>query len=254
MTLSIATPLLVTFLLATIRAAAWLVVAPPFATKVIPGTVKGLLSIALALPVAGRLTPPVLDGGVGQLIGLALVQVIVGGALGYLTMLAFAAIEAAGNLIDVFGGFTLSSSFDPLSMSQNSVFGKLFQMLAVALLFTLNLHIVVLAGFMHSYNAIPIDAGISMATMSQLATHGLTILVESAAQIAGPLIGVLFLADVGLALMTRVAPSMNVFSLGFPIKMLITLSLVGLTFPELSRVLGDLIDLSTQATLALGAG
>lgn len=254
MTLSVATPLLVTFLLASIRAAAWLVVAPPFATKVVPATVKGLLSIALALPVAPRLTPPVLNDSVGQLVGLVIVQVVVGAALGFLTMLAFAAIEAAGNLIDVFGGFTLSNSFDPLSMSQNSVFGRLHQMLAIALLFTLNLHIVVLQGFLHSYDAIPLDSGVSMSSMSELATHGLTTMVAAAAQIAGPLIGVLFLADVGLALMTRVAPSMNVFSLGFPIKMLITLSLVGLTFPELGRVLGELIDVSTQATLALGTG
>jgi flagellar biosynthetic protein FliR len=167
-------------------------------------------------------------------------------------MVAFATIEAAGNLIDLFGGFTLSSSFDPLSMSQNSVFGRLHQMLAIVLLFALNLHLVVIGGLIRSYDAIPLGAGLSLSSVAQLATHGLSTLLLSAAQIAGPLIAVLFLADVGLALMTRVAPSMNVFSLGFPLKMLITLSLVGLTFPQLGRVLSDLVTSATNSTLSLG--
>jgi flagellar biosynthetic protein FliR len=254
MSLTVATPYLVAFLLASLRAAAFLVVAPPFSSKAIPPLVKGLLSMAFALPVTSSLVVPGLGSDLAQMLGLALEQILVGAALGFLVLLAFAAIESAGNLIDVFGGFTLASSFDPMMQSQNSVFGRLYQMLAVTLLFGLNLHVVVMAGFMRSFTAVPLTGHLSMASFSQIATHGVTTLVVAAAQIAGPLIGVLFLADVGLALMTRVSPSMNVFSLGFPIKMVITLSLVGLTFPEVSRVLSTLVDSSAGIAAHLAGG
>ena len=52
----------------------------------------------------------------------------------------------------------------------------------------------------------------------------------AAVQIAGPLLVVLFLADVGLGLLTRVAPALNAFALGFPLKILLTLSLGGVVF------------------------
>ena len=57
----------------------------------------------------------------------------------------------------------------------------------------------------------------------------------AAVQIAGPLIVVLFLADVGLGLLTRVAPALNAFSLGFPLKILLTLTLAGFMFLALPR-------------------
>jgi flagellar biosynthetic protein FliR len=63
----------------------------------------------------------------------------------------------------------------------------------------------------------------------------------SALEIAGPLLAVLFLADIGLGLLTKAAPSLNVFSLGFPLKIFITLSLIGVTFLALPDALSMLL-------------
>jgi uncharacterized membrane protein SpoIIM required for sporulation len=64
-----------------------------------------------------------------------IMQVFVGAALGFITYLFFAAIQAAGDLLDVFGGFTLAMAYDPLSQSQSSIFGRFYNLLAVTLLF-----------------------------------------------------------------------------------------------------------------------
>src|SRR2546421_7821652 len=93
------------------RAAAWLAIGPPFNGPMLPGPIKGLLSIALALPVAGPLagqaTALGTDNGARILLAAG-EQVVVGAALGFITALFFAAAQAAGDLIDVFGGFSLA--------------------------------------------------------------------------------------------------------------------------------------------------
>jgi flagellar biosynthetic protein FliR len=69
---------------------------------------------------------------------------------------------------------------------------------------------------------------------------GVTQMTLSALQIAGPLIAVLFLADVGLGLLTRVAPALNAFVLGFPLKIILTIALVALGAVALPQLVGSL--------------
>jgi flagellar biosynthesis protein FliR len=220
-------------LLAGLRTVAFLVVAPPFSTKVVPAAVKVALAVALTLPLAGRLQATVGVTDLPTLLSRAAMQVFVGTVLGFACYLVFAAVQAAGDLIDLFGGFSLASAYDPLSMTSNSVFGRFHQLLATTLLFALNGHLLVLNGFLLSFKALPLDAGVDLGSLDHLLTHGLGDLVLSALQIAGPLVAALFLSDVSLGLLTKVSPQLNAFSLGFPLKILVTLLLFGLTLPLL---------------------
>ena len=74
----------------------------------------------------------------------------------------------------------------------------------------------------------------------------------AALQIAGPMVAVLLLADVALALLSRAAPALNIFQLGFPVKIMLTLAMLGLTFPLLPPALDTLMEHATRAML-LGA-
>jgi flagellar biosynthetic protein FliR len=244
--LSIPMSTFVAFLLATVRSAAWLVISPPFSSRVIPSRIKALLAAALALLVTPRLaaSAPALDPA--PLLGALLQQVAIGVALGFLTALIFAAVQAAGDLIDLFGGFSLAFAFDPLMQTGNSVFGKLYGLLAVTLLFASSGHLLILRGFLATYDVLPLDASLDMARLGELLTAGLVQMFVAALQIAGPLIAVLFLADVGLGLLTRVSPMLNVFSLGFPAKILLTLVLVGMTFPLLPGAVDRLAEKSVE--------
>ena len=88
-------------------------------------------------------------------------QVLVGAAMGFVTYLLFAAVAAAGSLIDVFGGFSLAQGFDPLSMNMNTVFGKFHQLLATVLLFATGGHLLVIGGLLKTFDVLPLgdDAG-----------------------------------------------------------------------------------------------
>lgn len=231
--------------LAAVRITAFLVVAPPFANKGVPGPVKVALGLGLALVVQARL-PRVATTSVAPLIGDVALQALVGLALGFLVWLVFAAVQSAGGLIDLFGGFQLATAFDPMNMVSGATFARLYQMLVVALLVASDAHHVMLLGLVRSFDSLPIGMGLAPAALAQAAISGLTGMTVSALQIAGPLIVVLFLADVGLGLLTRVAPALNAFAMGFPLKILLTVSLGGYVVLTLPGVLAGLSGTATH--------
>jgi flagellar biosynthetic protein FliR len=250
----VATPMLVSLLLGSIRAIAWLVVVPPFASKSVPRQVKVILALALTLPVLPKLAESAPEPTMVGLVGGAALQVAAGASLGFLTYLLFAAIQAAGDLIDLFGGFSLAAAFDPLSGTQNSVFGRMHQMLAVVLLFAIDGHLLVIHGFLKSYDTIPLDAAVPLDDMARLVTTGIGSFFLAALQIAAPLIGVLLLVDLALGLLSKIAPALNPFQIGFPAKILATLLLVGVTIPLLPGAVRSIVDLALQATSAAAGG
>jgi flagellar biosynthesis protein FliR len=245
---------LIAIMLGAIRAGTWMLICPPFNSPLIPAPVKALLSVGLALPLA-----PYLKGGVpsietADIIASALLQVFVGAALGFITLLLFSAIQAAGDLLDVFGGFTLAMAYDPLSMAQSSIFGRFYNLVAVTLLFASDGHQLILRGFLQTFRTLPLNASFSMGTLNQLLVNGVAEMFVSALQIAGPLIAVLFLTDVAFGLLNRVAPALNAFQLGFPAKIFLVLTLSGTAIAMLPEALGGLVEKAVSGVVQLGGG
>jgi flagellar biosynthetic protein FliR len=150
----------------------------------------------------------------------------------------------------VFGGFQLAQAFDPQSMINGAQFTRLFHLAALALLFSSGGYQVILAGLARSFDAVPVDGIFEVSGPAQLLVEGVSQMVLAAVQIAGPLALVLFLADVGLGLITRVAPALNAFAMGFPVKILLTLMLAGIVFIALP----GLVDALTAEALRMMRG
>ena len=241
MGINVSTSLLVAFLLATVRTSAWIVLVPPFGGRTIPGITKAALSMALAFPVANRLAPQAPEPQLGPMLSAILMNVAAGLTLGIVTLVLFSAIRAAGELIDFIGGFSLTQAFDPMMLQNSSIFGRFNQLLAVTLLFASDGYLIIVKGLLSSYDALPLHGTAPLKVLQELITKDVGTFMVSAVEIAGPLLAVLFLADIGLGLLTKAAPSLNVFSLGFPLKILITLSLIGVTFLALPEALSALL-------------
>jgi flagellar biosynthesis protein FliR len=253
MTLTVAGEPLVAYLLASVRIVAWLAVVPPFSGRTVPAMVKVVVSLGLAFAVVPEGGAIPLDT-VGLLLNVA-TQVLVGVAMGFVTYLLLAAIAAAGSLIDVFGGFSLASGFDPLSMNANTVFGKFHQMLATVLLFVSGGHLLVIGGLLQTFEFLPLGSTPQWDSFPDVFLTAFGLFFTTAVQIALPMIAVLFLADLGLALLTKVAPQMQAMTVMFPVKIGLTLLLVGLSFPVLPHAIDRMVDLSNQAMSTLsGAG
>ena len=250
-----------TVLLAGVRIAAFLIIAPPFAHRAVPGQVKAMLAGGLGIAAAPRaaeaaqaagLTPGnSIESGTASFLGEVLLQVLVGLALGFLVSLIFTAVQAAGSLIDLFGGFSLAQTYDPLSKTNGAQFSRLYQLTALVLLFASDAYQVLITGLMHSFDALPLGATIDLGTLAETLTSGVSGMVVASMQIAGPLVAVLFLADVGLGLLTRVAPALNAFALGFPLKILLSLILGASAYLALPHVVASLTDDSITGLLGL---
>ena len=253
MTLTVSGEPLVAYLLASVRILAWLAVVPPFSGRTVPTMAKVVLGLGLAFAAVpdGRAIPV---DTVGLMLNVG-TQVLIGLAMGFITQLLLGAIAAAGALIDVFGGFSLAQGFDPLSLNSNTVFGKFHQMLATVLLFVSGGHLLVIGGLLRTFHFLPLGTSPDWGSFPDVLMTAFGLFFTTAVQIALPMIAVLFISDLGLALLTKVAPQLNAFNVMFPVKIGLTLLLVGLSFPVLPQAVDRLVDLSTQAMSTLsGAG
>lgn len=247
---------LAAFLLVLIRVGTWVWIAPPFGGKMLPPLVRVGISVALAVPMtpsaaAAAGTVPTTPG---PLAWAAVEQVLIGGLLGLVCLTLLSAVQSAGSLIDVVGGFSMAQGFDPLLMQQNAVMSRVYGLIAGVLLLVTGGYMVLLQGFANTFEGLPITGTLSLADGSGGLASLLSTMVVATLQIAAPIVGVAFLADVALGLMSRVAPALNAFALGFPIKIGLTLLLLALTVPMLPPAVLGLSDQAVQAMTAIAGG
>ncbi|MBJ7358602.1 flagellar biosynthetic protein FliR [Nocardioides sp.] len=254
MTVSFAGEPALAFLLASIRIVAWIAVVPPFSSRGVPPMVKVVLSLGLAFAAAPSVDEALIATDTWSLVSTAAVQVAIGVTMGFVTSLLFGAVAAAGSLVDVFGGFSLAQGFDPLSMNGSTVFGTLHQMLATALLFVSGGYLLVFGGLLKTFSVLPVGVTPEIGGAREVLTTAFVMFFVTAVQIALPLVVVLFVADLGLALLTKVAPQLNALSVMFPAKIGLTLLLVGMSFHLLPDVLRNVVDLALEAMSSLAGG
>ena len=233
-------------MLAAVRITAFLVLAPPFSFSGMPLRIKGMLAVALSILVAPRAAEGLTTSMETSAFVVSLVsQLVIGALLGFMVYLVFSAVQSAGSLIDLFAGFQLSQAFDPLMNVNGAQMTRLMQMVALGLLFVSGGAELVLGGLFRTFTALPVTGFLARDAGERL-LPGLGQMFVAAVQIAGPIVVVLFLADVGLGMLTRVAPALNAFSLGFVLKILITLLAAGAIFVALPRIVAALLEDALQ--------
>jgi flagellar biosynthetic protein FliR len=252
-TVEIAPALVTGYLLAMIRAAAWVFVCPPFGNRSVPTLVKVGLATALSLVVGPRLADQAVPLEVGPLLSAAVLQVAAGLALGFLGVLLFATFSFAGGLIDLFSGYSVAQLFDPGTQAPVSIFGQFYAVLATTLLFAIDGHLLLVRGFITSFDAAPLTS-LSVDTMAELVTGDIALFFVSALEIAAPLLAALFLSEAAMGLLSRAAPQMNIFQLGLPVKILVTLSLAGLALPLLPDAVSGITNQVVRQGLTLVRG
>jgi flagellar biosynthetic protein FliR len=229
-------------MLAAVRMTAFIIIAPPFSYRAFPARVKAMLAIGLALAVSPRVTANYVSLDDAAFFGALAQEVITGAILGFLVFVVFSAVQSAGSLIDMFGGFQMAQAYDPGSMINGAQFSRFFHMSALALMFSSGAYLLIIGGLTRSFDALPIGGAIDLASSAETIVGAVSQMFLSAVQIAGPLLVVLFLADAGLGLLTRVAPALNAFALGFPLKIFLTLTLSVVLFAALPGVVASLTD------------
>ncbi|WP_346727609.1 flagellar biosynthetic protein FliR [Mobiluncus mulieris] len=235
---------LTAFMLASIRATAFLVFCPPFSNRAFSGRIKAMLGAGLGLACMQRIGP------VAQtdfFVVECVIQVFIGFSMALMVRIILAAIQMAGSLLDLEGGFAMAQAFDPLTMTNQATFGRVYELTAMALLFTTNGYQLLIMGLARSFTAMPPGMMFDMSNYAERLVYRFAELTMSALEIAGPLLLVLFLTDMGMGLLTKVAPAMNAFTLGFPLKIMVTAFFAPAIMVVLPQLVVKLVDVAVKS-------
>jgi flagellar biosynthesis protein FliR len=228
---------LIAFLLAFVRAGAWMIAMPAFSDiKVIPPSALGGCAAGLALLAAPSIPVGSLPVDTAGLIEAIFLQALTGFAMGFVVNLLLTAFTSAGSLIDLTGGLNLPGAIDPLSLNQTPMIGQFFSQVALVLLFVTGGYLEIVNGFLHSFAL----RGFTLAATAAVATTVVadtSTLFTSALEMAGPVLIVLFSAQVTLALLSRAAPQVNVFLLGMPLQVFLSLTLTAVAISAIPAYL-----------------
>ena len=216
------------FLLVLVRTASWVVSLPFIGGRGIASVGRLALAVSLALFISTTIPPASVPTTVGGLAIAALAETGIGLALGWTMGLLLNALQSAGVLMDLMGGFSAAALFDPLSGQNNAVFARINNVAAAALFFITPAFHGIVRAFVGSFEVLPLGVVPSLqAGAPSAVASAVTAVVSSGLTIAAPVVGALFLVDVGLALASRVVPQANVVFVGLPLKSLVTLTTVG---------------------------
>jgi len=219
------------FLLVFTRMIALLVVVPVFSDKSVPEIAKAGLACLVAIIIMVA-SPPMSVHYDASIIGygfLVIKEIIVGLAIGFTIYIIFQIFFFVGQLISMSSGLSMSNMFDPTLGRQVPVLGSLYNYTASTIFLVTNGHHIIFKAIVHSYLIIPIGKSqISASIIDQFITL-LTNYFIISFKIAAPIMVTMFILDFALGILARTAPQMNMFVIGFPVKIMISLIMISIT-------------------------
>ena len=219
------------FLLAWLRITGIPLVGPLFGSISVPPNVKAVFSFIFALiffPLIPRTGIVVEPNWVLYLLWV-LMEMGVGLLIGFASALIFSAVQFGGQLIDQELGLSLANVIDPISNEQISVIGQFKVFLATLVYLAIDGHHFLLQAVARSFQLVPL---LGLRLGSPVALHVSDTMVrqmfEVAVMIAAPAMVTLFLITIAMAFMARTVPEMNIFVVGFSLRLMVGLVVVAL--------------------------
>lgn len=237
-------------LLAFVRIAFIFQQAPIVASRHIKPQMKVGLAGALAVVAFPNLPmPEYFPDNPRAFILVLLGQITVGLAIGFVSYLCMAAAQFGGEMMDIQMGLSVAASMDPSSGGTSKLLMRLNFYVAMLLYLGVNGHHDLLRALFHSFRVIPLtEFRISGTLVLRFIEHTEEIFLIGL-QIAAPPLAALFITQVAMGLLARVAPQMNVFMLSFPMNIAIGLMLFSIGLPMISRLHLKQFEINNDRTL-----
>ncbi|QNA90080.1 flagellar biosynthetic protein FliR [Massilia sp. Dwa41.01b] len=222
--------------------------APLFGHASVPNQVKLILGVLLALIIAPNVPAvPALDPMSYAGLLILVQEMMVGLSMGFAMRLVFAAIEYAGELASSAMGFSFASFFDPSTQGRSAAVSQFLSMVATMSFLAVNAHLVLLAALSESFVSLPISGTpLSLAAPLELARWGARVF-SAGLQLALPIIAALLITNVALGILTRAAPQLNLFGIGFPITLGVGMLTISVALPYLNIPIQNLFNEGIEA-------
>ncbi len=233
------------FLLMFVRMTSFFLVAPLFSTRGLPARFKIGLAFFLTLvafSASMEEVPILLDE---YYLFLIIKELFVGVALGFTATLMLYAVQVAGAFIDFQMGFALANVMDPQTGAQVPLMGHFKYTVALLFLLIVDGHHLMLDGVMKSFQLVPVEIisfSLENGEVSEFITTLFLQMFMIAMQMALPIVGALFLVDVALGILAKTVPQLNIFAVGFPLKIFAGFIMIILAMPVFFYVLQNLFE------------
>lgn len=232
------------FLLVFVRIATFMFVAPFFGMQGVPVMVKSGFSAVVAIMVVSVMNPSeVVYSGVIGFGVLVVKEAITGLIIGFMAYVCNTIVIFAGNIIDMDIGFSMASEFDTSMNTQMTVTGQMYYYFMMLMLLVSDMHQYILKAVLDSFTLIPLGgATFEWDSLLSTFTKYMTDSFIIAFRIILPVFAVMLVTNCVLGIMAKVAPQMNMFSVGMQIKILLGLAAIFLViflFPEIVNMISN---------------
>lgn len=216
--------------LLALRLTGLLLVAPVFSAKTVPVRARTGLLLLLTLLLAPAAVRAAAGGAVAVTPESACTELLVGFALGFGAAVLVGAVETAGDLMATTIGLSGATLLDPMSGGSSPALAQFSQLFAVTVLLALDGHLVMLDAVAESARAMPVGGAVDLqAGLAALVASGSSLFLLGL-RFAAPAIAAAMIGNTALAVLTRVAPSINVLTVAFPLQAALGLTAVTAAF------------------------
>ncbi len=240
------------FILVLARVTPLFFIAPLFSSAMIPPRVRGIIAVGISI----GLTPIALKGQHIPTEPLALAGLVIEGmlvGLGFAFTLAvlMAAVESAGAMIDVVSGFSYGSLINPINGASGAVVSRFYSLVGTLIFLLIGGDAWTLRGLGRTFQLVPLTEGPQISSLVGGAEQVFANVFTDALEVAAPVLVALLITDVAFGVVSRVVPQLNVFAVGFPVKVAVTLLVVAASLPFVANWISEQLSVSVGA--ALGA-
>jgi flagellar biosynthetic protein FliR len=238
------------FFLVLARISPLFVVAPLFSSQMVPGQVRTIIAVALSI----GLTPLATHGQTipsdPLIIALLFVtNTLTGLAFSVAISAVIAAVTSAGSLIDLIAGFSYGQLINPMDGAQSGVLTNLYSIVGLAMFIAIGGDAWMLRGIEHTFVLVPLAGAPKISSLAAGVDAAAGTIFVSALELAAPALLALLITDIAFGLVSRVMPQLNVFAVGFPVKIGVALLVVLASLPFLSGFLSNQVGAAVSSAL-----
>jgi len=225
-----------------VRFSALFVVAPIFGARNFPVQARVLLALALAVMITPLISVP--EGiNAFSAMGMAItaIQVLIGLTMGIILQMVFAAVVIAGQTIATSMGLGFAATVDPQNGVQVPVVSQFMLILATLIFLSLNGHLILIEMLVRSFELFPVGLFAIPENLAGHVMNWMSVIFADALLLALPSVATILLVNLAFGVMTRTAPQINVFAVGFPITIIVGFVMILFSLPTITPLLENLL-------------
>jgi flagellar biosynthesis protein FliR len=244
------------WLLSMVRPGAAFIIAPIFSAGSVPIQLRLVIALAIGIPAISRGSIAIDAGSLLSAQGFLLIlgEAAIGAMIGFAVQVGFAAASVAGEVIGNAMGLGFAAMMDPMNGTSSPIISQFLVIFATFLFLAIDGHLLLAEALAQSYTAMPPGGGwLALVDGQRMALMG-SLLFASAITIALPVGFAVILVQVGMGVLSRSAPALNIFAVGFPATLIAGITLLAMATPMMGSAILSALSAGITNADAIASG